>query len=101
MFGMSPNVMIALAVLATAALFFLTPLGRRKPKRAEKWEKAEIMRQLLSLSEQETGARPMTSPARARAATSRPTPTRAPMRPANLPIKANVKTTLPARSKTR
>ncbi len=101
MFGISPTVMIALAVLATAALFLLTPLGRRKRKRAEKWEKAEIMRQLLSLSEQEAGARPTASPARARAATSRATPTRAPMRPANLPIKANVKTTLPARSKAR
>ena len=100
MFGMSPTVMIALAVVATAALFLLTPLGRRKPKRAEKWEKAEIMRQLLSLSEQEAGARPTASPARPRT-TSRTSPTRAPMRPANLPIKANVKTTLPARSKAR
>jgi len=101
MFGMSPTVMIALAVLATAALFLLTPLGRRKRKRAEKWEKAEIMRQLLSLSEQEAGARPATGSARARTASSRPTPTRTPMRPSNLPIKANVKTTLPARSKAR
>lgn len=101
MFGISPTVMIALAVLATAALFLLTPLGRRKRKRAEKWEKAEIMRQLLSLSEQEAGAKSTVSPSRARTATSRTTPTRAPMRPANLPIKANVKTTLPARSKAR
>ena len=101
MFGISPTTMIALAALATAALFLLTPLGRRKRKRAEKWEKAEIMRQLLSLSEQEMGARPAASTARARGATSRPTPTRAPMRPANLPLKANVKTTLPARSKVR
>ncbi|HZS95379.1 MAG TPA: hypothetical protein VFA40_01260 [Terriglobales bacterium] len=101
MFGMSPTILIALAVLATAALFLLTPLGRRKRKRAEKWEKAEIMRQLLSLSEQEAGARPAASSARARTAISRPTPTRAPMRPSNLPIKANVKTTLPARSKAR
>lgn len=101
MFGMSPTVMIALAALATAALFLLTPLGRRKPKRAEKWEKAEIMRQLLSLSEKEVGARPSASPDRTRTATSRPTPARVPMRPANLPIKANVKTNLPARSKAR
>jgi type II secretory pathway pseudopilin PulG len=101
MFGISPTVMIALAVLATAALFLLTPLGRRKRKRPEKWEKAEIMRQLLALSEKETGARPAAPPARSRPAASRPAPTRPPMRPANLPIKANVKTTLPARSKAR
>jgi type II secretory pathway pseudopilin PulG len=101
MFGMSPTVMIALAVLATAALFLLTPLGRRRRKRAEKWEKAEIMRQLLALSEKEAGVRPPTSSTRPRPATSRPTAARAAMRPANLPIKANVKTTLPARSKAR
>ena len=101
MFGMSPTIMIVVAVLATAALFLLTPLGRPRRKRAEKWEKAEIMRQLLALSEKETGARPATPPARSRPAASRPAPTRAPMRPANLPIKANVKTTLPVRSKAR
>jgi len=101
MFGISPTVMIALAVLATAALFLLTPLGRRKRKRPEKWEKAEIMRQLLALSEKEMGARQATPAGRSRPAASRPAPTRPPMRPANLPIKANVKTTLPARSKAR
>jgi hypothetical protein len=101
MFGMSPTVMIALVALATAALFLLTPLGRRKRKRPEKWEKAEIMRQLLALSDKETGARPATAPARSRPAASRPAPTRTPMRPPNLPIKANVKTTLPAGSKAR
>jgi hypothetical protein len=101
MFGMSPTVLILLAVLATAALLLLTPLGRRRPKRAEKWEKAEIMRKLLALSDQEASRKMATAPARPRPAVSRPMPARAPMRPANLPIKANAKTTLPARSKAR
>jgi hypothetical protein len=101
MFGMSPTVLIILALLATAALFLLTPLGRRKPKRPEKWEKAEIMRKLLALSEQEAGRKPAVPPTRTRPPVSRPTPTRAPMRPANIPIKASTKTTLPARSKVR
>ena len=46
MFGISPTLMIALGVLTVAALFLMTPLGKRKRKRPEKWEKAEIMRQL-------------------------------------------------------
>ena len=50
MFGISPTLMIALGVLTVAALFLMTPLGKRKRKRPEKWEKAEIMRQLLALS---------------------------------------------------
>jgi type II secretory pathway pseudopilin PulG len=101
MFGLSPTVLIILVVLATAALFLLTPLGRRKRKRAEKWEKAEIMRQLLALSDQESGRKSAVAQARPRPATSRPMPTRAPLRPANVPLKANAKTTLPARSKAR
>ena len=101
MFGMSPTVLILMAVLATAALLLLTPLGRRRPKRAEKWEKAEIMRKLLALSEQEARSKTATASARPRPSVSRPMPARAPMRPANLPIKANAKTNLPARSKVR
>lgn len=101
MFAMSPTVLILMSVLATAALLLLTPLGRRRPKRAEKWEKAEIMRKLLALSEQEARSKTATASARPRPAVSRPLPARAPMRPANLPIKANAKTTLPTRSKVR
>jgi len=101
MFGMSPTVLILLAVLATAALLLLTPLGRRRPRRAEKWEKAEIMRKLLALSEQEANSKMASTPARPRPGVSRPLPARASMRPANLPIKANAKTTLPVRSKVR
>jgi hypothetical protein len=101
MFGISPTLMIALGVLTVAALFLLTPLGRPRRKRAEKWEKAEIMRQLLALSEQEAGGRPMANAARTRPGISRPSPSRATARPANIPIKANVKTNLPVRSKVR
>jgi len=101
MFGISPTLMIALGVLTVAALLLLTPLGRPRRKRAEKWEKAEIMRQLLALSEQEAGRRPMANAARTRPGISRPSPSRANGRPANIPIKANVKTNLPGRSKVR
>ena len=97
----STGVVLVLATLAVVVLALAAMLFPRKPKRAEKWEKAEIMRQLLALSDKETGARPATPPGRSRPAASRPTATRTPMRPANLPIKANVKTTLPARSKAR
>ncbi len=93
--------MIALGVLTVAALILMTPLGKRKRKRPEKWEKAEIMRQLLALSEQEAGGRPMANAARTRPGVSRPNPGRPMTRPANMAIKANQKTNLPARSKAR
>ena len=35
MFGISPTLMIALGVLTVAALFLMTPLGKRKRKRPE------------------------------------------------------------------
>src|ERR1700746_3007372 len=44
---------VALAVLAIAVLVIVAKMSRAKPKRAEKWEKAAIMKQLLALSEQE------------------------------------------------
>ena len=49
----SPGVVIALGVIAIAVLALVAKLCFSKPKRAEKWEKAEIMRQLLELSERE------------------------------------------------
>jgi len=97
----SPGFEIALGALAILLLLLLVKFPARKPKRAEKWEKAEIMRKLLALSEQEMAGKSAMGPARTRPAVSRPAPGRAPMRPANIPIKANVKTTLPARSKVR
>jgi len=47
------EVRIALAVLAIAVLVIVAKMSRARPKRAEKWEKAAIMKQLLALSEQE------------------------------------------------
>jgi aspartokinase len=48
----STTVVIVLAALAALTLT-LVLLASRKPRRAEKWEKAEIMKQLLALSERE------------------------------------------------
>ena len=100
MFGISSNV-IALGVMAIAALVLLIALATRKPKRVEKWEKAEIMKKLLALSEQEAGGRQAATAGRTRAVVSRPAPSRTVTRPANIPLKASVKTTLPVRSKAR
>ena len=79
-----------------AALLLMTPLGRRKRKRPEKWEKAEIMRQLLALSEQDQGMKGMAPSVRLRA----PVP-KAAIRPGTAHMKASSKTTLPSRSKAR
>jgi hypothetical protein len=99
MFGISSTV-IAYGVMAIAAFVLLMAWATHKPKRAEKWEKAEIMKQLLALSEQEAG-RQVATAARTRPAVSRPMPSRTATRPANIPLKASVKTTLPPRSKAR
>lgn len=57
MIGLSTTeVVIALAALVLVTVV-LAKLFAGKPKRAEKWEKAEIMKQLLALSEQESGRR--------------------------------------------
>jgi type II secretory pathway pseudopilin PulG len=100
MFGFSPTVIIVVAVVAVMTLLLLTPLGRPRRKRAEKWEKAEIMRKLLALSDQEAG-KPKAVPARTRPAVSRPAPARVMNRPANVPMKASTSTSLPGRSKVR
>ena len=96
MFGISPTLMIALGVLTVAALLLMTPLGKRKRKRPEKWEKAEIMRQLLALSEQDQGLKGRAPSVRLRA----PAPKTA-GRPGTAHMKASSKTTLPSRSKAR
>lgn len=82
MIGLSPTELaIAGAGLAIAALLFAA-VFKRKPKRAEKWEKAAIMKQLLALSEQEdsrrvaqaaTPARTQTQSSTARSSQARPT----------------------------
>jgi hypothetical protein len=100
MLGISSTV-IAYGVMAIAGFVLLMAWATHKPKRAEKWEKAEIMKQLLALSEQEARGRQAATAARTRPAVSRPMPSRTATRPANIPLKASVKTTLPPRSKAR
>ena len=94
----STGVVLVLAALAVVVLALAAMLFPRKPKRAEKWEKAEIMRQLLALSEREENLRrPALTAMRMRApATARPA-----TRPATSPLKANSKTAMPVRSKAR
>jgi len=92
----SIQTVIALAALAIVALACALKLSRRKPKRAEKWEKAEIMKKLLALSEQDAGLATAAPSVRMRAPVSKPT-----MRPGNAHLKATTRTTLPARSKAR
>jgi hypothetical protein len=97
MIGISSiGVRIALGALAVVVLALLAKLCLGKPKRAEKWEKAEIMRQLLALSERENGPARTSPSVRMRPSASRPT-----MRPGNAHLKAATKTTLPNRSKIR
>jgi hypothetical protein len=48
----STTIVIVLAALAALTLT-LVLLVSRKPRRAEKWEKAQIMKQLLALSERD------------------------------------------------
>ena len=66
----SIGVVIATAVLAIAVLALVAKLLADKPKRAEKWEKAEIMKQLLALSESENSVLATTPSTRLRAPAS-------------------------------
>jgi hypothetical protein len=74
MAGVTPlRTLIALAALAIGMLALATMRWRGKPKqRAEKWEKAEIMKQLLALSEGDARIAAKALPDRATA----PTPKR-------------------------
>jgi len=92
----STGVAIALAVLAVAVLALVVKLCVGKPKRAEKWEKAAIMKQLLALSERENSVATTAPSVRLRPPASKPG-----MRPSNAHLKTTAKTTLPNRSKTR
>jgi hypothetical protein len=76
-------------------LALVAGLCARKPKRAEKWEKAAIMKQLLALSEQESTVAGPAPSVRLRAPAATPA-----MRP-NAHLKTSAKTTLPNRVKTR
>ena len=61
-------IMVALAATGLAVLL----LDGRKPKRAEKWEKAAIMKQLLAASEREESMQQMKQSMRAHATSSTP-----------------------------
>jgi hypothetical protein len=93
----SNGVVIGLAAIAILVLALVAKLCTGKPKRAEKWEKAEIMKQLLALSERESNLAGTVPSVRLRA----PASTRQGMRPGNAHLKASTKTTLPSRSKAR
>jgi hypothetical protein len=88
---------IALGVVALSVLILVAKVFARKPKRAEKWEKAEIMKKLLALSEQEQGRRvAVPAAARPRSPAARPV-----LRPAQANVKMSAKVGVPVRAKTR
>jgi hypothetical protein len=90
-------VALALAVVVIAMLTVVALRSRSKRKqRPEKWEKAEIMKQLLALSESENSAAAKTPSIRVGV----PAPRQA-KRTAHAYPKRPAKTTLPIRSKTR
>jgi hypothetical protein len=91
----SLRLVIALAGVGVAALALLLKLFARKPKRAEKWEKAEIMKKLLALSEQDPALASAAPSVRLRARATKPG-----MRPSGAHMKAMTSTALPSR-KTR
>ena len=96
----STGMMLVLAALGVVVLALIAMLFPRKPKRAEKWEKAQIMKQLLALSEREESLRH----AAASAATMRmrvPASARTATRPVTSPLKATTKAAIPVRSKAR
>jgi hypothetical protein len=92
--------MMALGGLAILVLVLVMKLFTAKPKRAEKWEKAEIMKKLLALSEQEE-KRSLATPAAKSAARPRPQPARPVTRPSPAAVKASTKVAMPVRAKAR
>ena len=55
-----------IGVVTALAVFVLAKACARGPKRAEKWDKAEIIKQLLVLSERENGISATAPPVRFR-----------------------------------
>jgi hypothetical protein len=96
MFGLSTGFMIVFAVAAIGVLALAAVLLAPKPKRAEKWEKAEIMKRLLALSEQEEGRRTAAGTTRVR-----PQPARPVARPVPANLRAPSKIATPVRAKAR
>ncbi len=80
------GIVTALALVAILARKYAT-----KPKKAQKWEKAQIMKQLLALSEHEAGASAV-APSRSRTPPAKPA-----LRPAKFPVKPT-RTSQPIRS---
>ena len=96
MMGLSSTwLMIALGMLAILVLMLVMKLFA-KPKRAEKWEKAEIMKRLLALSEQEEQRRLAVPASRAKTQAVRPA-----SRPTPTTVKASTKVAIPVRVKAR
>ena len=95
MFGLSAGFLIVFAIIAIGVLALAVMLLAPRPKRAEKWEKAEIMKKLLALSEQEEGRRAAAS-VKARPQAARPV-----TRPAAANLKATSKIATPVRAKAR
>jgi hypothetical protein len=95
-FGISTSVWILLAGVAIGALALVGMLVRKPKSRPEPWEKAEIMKQLLAMSELEANAAKAKVPARSRASASKQ-----PKRPAPVYLKTPVKAAQPVRSKAR
>src|ERR1700752_665802 len=94
----STGVVLVLAALGVVVLALIAMLFPRKPKRAEKWEKAEIMKQLLALSEREESLRrPAPTAVRVRASAT----ARNGVLPATSSLKATTKAAMPVRSKAR
>jgi hypothetical protein len=91
----SIGVAIALAVLAIAVLTLVALRSASKPKpRREKWEKAEIMKQLLALSDSENYLAVKTTSARLHA----PAPRQA--KRTAIPTSSGLQRPFPIRSKT-
>lgn len=92
----SVGISAGLAVIAIGLLSLAAIRWGRKPKeRAEKWEKAEIMRQLLALSERENSLAGKAPSARVQTRVPKPH-----SRASNVRPKTTAKITLPSRSKT-
>ncbi len=67
------SIVIIGVVIAVAVFALLAKSRGGGPKRAEKWEKAAIMKQLLALSESESGVSAIVPPVRSRPPADRST----------------------------
>jgi Flp pilus assembly protein TadB len=70
--GLSMTGMLMASAVVAVLVLALALLANRKPKRAEKWEKAEIMKQLLALSEREESMQRMKQAMKTRTPSSQP-----------------------------